>query len=357
MTKITTDCRLALLSVNNVITSLVPYLPSCFLSVLDKKVWTFSCCHVNHPYFTRSPALLWGRSLSLPVLFPQEKVLYSQRQGSRQSWWRVLLSLQCVGRLSLKIKFHLFVWYKEKINDDTVLTVEILSDNILTDSQDLFEKHYNHRSTESWRLIGLQSSANVVFCHLGIKKPPLKLWWLLLKLSSGKHTYKDIHADMKQKSYKNLRVTLCTGHRPILPSFVWIPLLDWEGTESLREKHNLLWAHGQSLETTGLEHRPPLPAEAHCTMTRVALRLIAWPRALSKVERWAVDNTSKTTGVNWNSFGQTRTYGHSNHTKTQKVSWPDALSLLLPLLPQMVRISHLTVRWEKKGNKENVSLQ
>lgn len=104
-----TPCLLFLLLVCNIITSLITYLPSSFLPVLDKKSKNFSCCLVNHPYFTRTPDFPWGVSLSLPMLFPQKKAL----QGSCLSCCRVLLPLHWEGCLSLKIKFHLFVWYKE----------------------------------------------------------------------------------------------------------------------------------------------------------------------------------------------------------------------------------------------------
>lgn len=55
---------------------------------------------------SQKPTLSHGVSLSLPVVFPKEQVLYSQLQGSLLSPWRVL-SLQRAAVSTNKIPFIL----------------------------------------------------------------------------------------------------------------------------------------------------------------------------------------------------------------------------------------------------------
>lgn len=103
---------LSFLWVHHIITPLITYLPSSF-SVLDRKVQTAPLTSCKSSSLHKDSCLPMGVSLSLPVRFPKEQALCSQLQGSLLSHRTVLLSFQCVGCLPLKIKFHLFVWYKE----------------------------------------------------------------------------------------------------------------------------------------------------------------------------------------------------------------------------------------------------
>lgn len=91
--------------------SLITYLPSSFL-YLRQEGPNSSLWHLaSHPHFTKAPAFPWGVSFPSCAL-PKGTGPMLQLQGSLLSHRTVLSSFQC-GCMPLKIKSHLFVWYKE----------------------------------------------------------------------------------------------------------------------------------------------------------------------------------------------------------------------------------------------------